>query len=86
MFATEQFLFPATKALLADPTFVDQASAFYGGQKVNEMFAEISDTVSTDFQWPPFLDHVDSDLNETVGKALADKTDAVAALRPGRTR
>ena len=38
------------------------------------------------FQWPPFLDQVETDWNETVGKALADKTDAVAALDQWQTR
>ena len=44
------------------------------------LFAQISDTVSTTFQWPPFLDEVVTDWTDTVGKALADKTDAVTAL------
>ena len=39
-FATEQFLFPATKALLTDPEFIGQEPEFYGGQQVNQLFAE----------------------------------------------
>ncbi|MEH1125216.1 ABC transporter substrate-binding protein [Micromonospora sp. CPCC 206061] len=80
MFATEQFLFPATKAVLSNPAFSDQKPAFYGGQQVNQVFAGISDTVATDFQWPPFLDQTVNDWDETVGKSLADRTDTVAAL------
>ncbi|MFI7705296.1 ABC transporter substrate-binding protein [Nonomuraea sp. NPDC049480] len=80
MFASEQFLFPPTKALLEDKAFVDEKPEFYGGQEVNKLFAGISDTVSKDFTWPPFLDQTVSDWDETVGKALADKTDPVAAL------
>ncbi|MCW6008952.1 extracellular solute-binding protein [Micromonospora sp. CPCC 205371] len=80
LFATEQFLFPATKTVLSNPTFSDQKPAFYGGQQVNQIFAGISDTVATDFQWPPFLDQTVNDWDETVGKSLADKTDTVAAL------
>ena len=80
MFATTQFLFPATKALLADPSFSGQGSAFYGGQQVNKLFGQISDTVSSSFQWPPFLDQDVTDWTNTVGKALADKTDVVTAL------
>ena len=85
-FATKQFLFPATKALLADPAYVGDTPAFYGGQKVNEVFAGISSTVNTTFQWPPFLDRVEADFKETVGKSLTDKTDAVAALDEWQTR
>jgi len=80
LFASKQFLFPSTKALLADPSFSGQTPAFYGGQQVNKLFAQISDTVTSVFQWPPFLDEVVSDWTDTVGKALADKTDAVTAL------
>ena len=80
-FATEQFLFPAMKEILTDPSFVDQESEFYGGQKVNEKFAQISDTVSPDFAWLPFMDYVYTNFNETLGKAFADKTDAVAGLQ-----
>ncbi|MGI5132178.1 ABC transporter substrate-binding protein [Pseudonocardia sp. CA-107938] len=79
-FATEQFLFPATKALLADPSFTQQKPDFYGGQTVNQMFAEVSDTVDTKFQWPPFLDQAVTDWDETVGKSFADKGDVGAAL------
>ena len=86
LFATKQFLFPATKALLADPAYVGDTPAFYGGQKVNELFAEISSTVNTTFQWPPFLDRVEADFKETVGKSLTDKTDAVTALDQWQTR
>ncbi|MGW0580760.1 sugar ABC transporter substrate-binding protein, partial [Streptomyces sp. NPDC002920] len=86
MFATEQFFFPATKALLADPTFTGDAPAFYGGQKVNQVFADISSTVNSSFQWPPFLDQAATDWTETVGKSLADRTDTVRALGSWQTR
>jgi len=80
MFATQQFLFPATKALLADPAFTQQKPAFYGGQTVNQVFSDISGTVDPHFQWPPFLDQAVTDWNETVGKSFADKTDTNAGL------
>ncbi|MFI6510365.1 extracellular solute-binding protein [Streptosporangium sp. NPDC050855] len=86
LFATEQFLFPATKALLADPGYVGETPAFYGGQQVNQVFADISDTVDSTFQWPPFLDRVVTDWTETVGKSLAGKSDTVAALDQWQTR
>jgi multiple sugar transport system substrate-binding protein len=85
-FATEQFLFPATKALLADPEFTGQKPEFYGGQTVNQIFSDISDTVDTQFQWPPFLDQAVNDWDETVGKSFADKTDTGAALDQWQTR
>ena len=80
MFATEQSLFPATNALLLDDSFTGATPSFYGGQKVNQLFAGISDTVGTEFQWPPFLDQAATDWTKTVGKSLAGKTDTPAAL------
>ncbi|TLS47097.1 extracellular solute-binding protein [Streptomyces montanus] len=80
LFTTKQSFFPATKALLADSAFAGDAPAFYGGQKVNQVFADVSDTVTPSFQWPPFLDQAVTDWTETVGKSLARKTDTVAAL------
>ena len=78
--ATEQFLFPPQISVLEDPAFVDQESEFYGGQKVNALFAEISTTVDPDFQWLPFMDYVDSTYAETVGTVIAEKGDIAAAL------
>lgn len=86
LFATEQFFFPATKALLAEASFLGDAPAFYGGQKVNQVFADISAQVDPAFQWPPFLDRVATDWTETVGKSLADKSDTVSALGTWQSR
>ncbi len=80
MMSTEQFLFPATKAGLSDPSIAGQKPAFYGGQEVNKLFGEISGTVAQDFQWSPFQDYVYTSLGDTVGKALTQKGDADAAL------
>ena len=79
--ATEQFLFPPSTVILEDPKFSDQESPFYGGQKVNEKFSQISETVTPDFAWVPFMDFVYSNFNDTLGKAIADKTDLVAGLQ-----
>jgi multiple sugar transport system substrate-binding protein len=78
--ATEQFLYPPQQSVLEDPAFLDQESEFYGGQQVNKLFAEISDTVDTDFQWLPFMDFVYSSYEETVTPAISDKSDISAAL------
>ncbi len=86
MFNTEQSFFPATKALLSDPSFTGQQASFYGGQPVNKLFADISSHVNTSFQWPPFLDQSVSDWTDTVGKALADKTDLSAAASQWQSR
>lgn len=80
MMATEQFLFPTLNEVLEDPEFLGQESEFYGGQQVNQIFAEISETVDTEFGWLPYMDYGYSSFEETVGKAIADKGDLPAAL------
>ncbi|WP_420813764.1 ABC transporter substrate-binding protein [Phytoactinopolyspora endophytica] len=84
--ATEQFLFPPLTSVLSDPEFAEQELEFYGGQRVNEVFAEISNTVTNEFQWSPFQDQVYADFTDTVGKAFADQTDPVAALDEWQSR
>jgi multiple sugar transport system substrate-binding protein len=79
LFNTAQSFFPATKQMIADAEFTGQKSEFYAGQEVNKVFAEVSGTVNTSFQWPPFLDQSSTDWTDTVGKALAGKGDVAAA-------
>lgn len=76
--ANEQFLFPTAKSTLEDPAFVDQESEFYGGQKVNQKFSEISSTVDSTFEWLPYTDFAYSSFTDTLGKAIADKGDLAA--------
>lgn len=78
--ATKQFLFPATESVLASPEFTDQKLDFYGGQQVNALFADIAKTVPADFAWLPFMDYAFSSFTETVGKAIADRTDLAAGV------
>ncbi|KQS72176.1 ABC transporter substrate-binding protein [Modestobacter sp. Leaf380] len=80
LFANQQFLFPASTELLADESFTGSEVAFFGGQKVNELFAGIAETVDTDFTWLPFMEFVYSSFNETVGTAIGDRGDLVGAL------
>jgi multiple sugar transport system substrate-binding protein len=79
MFNTVQSFFPSRKVLLADASFTGQKDAFFGGQAVNQLFAGISSTVYTGWQWPPFLDQAVTDWTSTVGKALANKGDVAAS-------
>jgi multiple sugar transport system substrate-binding protein len=79
-FSTDQFLFPTRTEVLTDPAYVNQKLPFYGGQQVNQVFAKISHTIATDFQWDPFHDYLTTSANNTFGKALSNKTDLAAGL------
>ncbi|WP_432492273.1 ABC transporter substrate-binding protein [Kineococcus auxinigenes] len=78
--ATEQFLFPPSQQILEDPAFLDAAPEFYGGQQVNRVFAEASEQVNTEFGWLPFMDYVYSTYEDTVGPAISERGDMVAAF------
>jgi multiple sugar transport system substrate-binding protein len=84
--ANEQFLYPPTNAILEDPEFTGQQLDFYGGQEVNALFAEISATVAEDFQWSPIQEKVYADFTATVGTAVANKEDVVAAMADWQAR
>lgn len=79
--ATDQFLFPTLESVLEDPAFVEQEADFYGGQQVNAMFADVSQTVDSDFGWLPFMDFAYSAGEETVGTAIAERGDIPAAMQ-----
>ncbi|GAA1276640.1 sugar ABC transporter substrate-binding protein [Planotetraspora silvatica] len=76
---TQQNLFPAMNSVLNEASFTDATSDFFGGQKINELFAQISPTVNTKFQWLPFMDYAYSEFNNTVGNAMTNKGDLSAA-------
>lgn len=80
-FATEQFLYPPANEILQDEDFLDQEAEFYGGEQVNRLFAEISETVLPDFEWLPFMDYAYSSFGDTLGSAIADRGDMMAALQ-----
>ena len=86
MFANSQFLFPPLKKTLTAPAFSGLAAKFYGGQKVNELFAGISSTVATDFQWSPFNTYITSTNNQIFGGALQKKASLSAALDTWQTQ
>ena len=80
LFTTKQLFFPTAKNVLNDPQFLEQKAPFYGGQQVNKLFAEISQTVDTEFQWLPYMDFAATSFKETLGKAMADKGDLAVGL------
>ncbi|HWS36898.1 MAG TPA: extracellular solute-binding protein [Actinoplanes sp.] len=80
MYTEKQQFFPATKATLANAEWKSATPEFYGGQKVNEIGIEASDEMRP-FSWSPFQDQVYSYWQDSVGKALADKSDLWPAVQ-----
>jgi multiple sugar transport system substrate-binding protein len=67
------FLFPVQKALLADKELMGHKYDFYGGQAVNEIFAEAENHVDPSFEFAPFQDYVNSQLQDELAAALSGK-------------
>ncbi len=72
-YVTKQFLFPTQRPILDSDWFAEQPYAFYGEQKVNQVFIEASKHVATDFQWSPFQDYVFSQMTDLLGQASQGK-------------
>lgn len=79
LFASEQFFFPVTNSVLKDPSF-DSPQPFYGGQKVNGIFADASNHVDVNFQWSPFQDYVYAQMANDLSAAVNGKTTYTAAM------
>ncbi|MEV7608601.1 extracellular solute-binding protein [Microbacterium sp. NPDC089320] len=78
--ATEASLFPVTIETLESPEFTDAKSDFFAGQQVNKLYSEIATTVDPEFEFVPFMDYVNTSFNETVGTAITERGDMLAAL------
>jgi multiple sugar transport system substrate-binding protein len=73
LYTTQQFLFPVLNDLLKSPDFVDRPFEFYGGQPVNQVFAESANNVDPSFQWSPFQDYVNQTMGDELGAAANGK-------------
>ena len=82
MFTTEQFLFPTLTPLLNSQSFADTSFAFYGDQKINRIFIESSKQMDASFQWSPFQDYVNTQMQNEVGAAATGKGTIARCVRP----
>ncbi|MCF2533607.1 extracellular solute-binding protein [Yinghuangia soli] len=83
---SEAGLFPATKALLADPAFRDAELPYFPGEKPNAVFADMSKAVRPDWQYLPYQPYADSIFKDTLGQALKNGTDLNAGLAAWQER
>ncbi|MFI0239275.1 ABC transporter substrate-binding protein [Streptomyces sp. NPDC016845] len=73
--------FPATTKDLDSSSFQDTAFPYFGGQKVNKIFAESAKNVPTDWKYLPYQVYANSVFNDTVGKAYISGTKLTAGLK-----
>jgi multiple sugar transport system substrate-binding protein len=73
--------FPATTADLESSDFVNQESAYFGGQKINEVLVAASKNVATGWQYLPWEAYANGIYGDTVGKSYLNHTDINAGLK-----
>jgi multiple sugar transport system substrate-binding protein len=67
---SEIFLFPVVKEVLEDPAVLDLKYDFYGGQAVNQIFAEASEHVDPSFEFAPFQDYVNTHIQDELSASI----------------
>ena len=73
--------FPATSAELASDEFLGTEFPYFGGQKVNEVFAESAENVREGWSYLPFQVYANSIFNDTVGQAYVSGTTLADGLK-----
>ena len=69
----KEYLFPTQKALVDDKELMGTKYDFYGGQAVNEVFADAENHVDPSFEFAPFQDYVNAQLQDELAAALSGK-------------
>lgn len=72
--------FPGTVADLNSDDFKNYESAYFGGQKINEVLVAAAQSVSTGWQYLPWQSYANSIYADTAGQAYLNHTDLAAAL------
>ncbi len=86
MWTTKQFLFPVLKELASDQELMGHKYDLYGGQAVNEIFAESAKHVDSSFQYAPFQDYLAAQVQQEFSASIGGKgslSDAFDRLQEG---
>lgn len=67
--------FPATTAQLADESFAGKEWDYYGGQKVNQVSIDASNSVSKGWSFLPFQIYAYTVFGDSVGQSFVNRTD-----------
>jgi multiple sugar transport system substrate-binding protein len=72
--------FPSLNSVLNSSSFLDQAPAYFGGQKINQVLSASASSVIPGWSFMPFQVYANSIFPDSVGKAYSDKSDLNAAI------
>jgi multiple sugar transport system substrate-binding protein len=73
--------FPSTVADLNSDEFLGYESAYFGGQKINEVLVQASADVTKGWEYLPFQVYSNSIYGDTVGQSYANKSDLNEGLK-----
>lgn len=73
--------FPATKATLESPEFLNKEFPYFGGQKVNEVLSQSAANVVPGWSYLPYQVYANSIFNDTAGQAYTGRTDLTGGLK-----
>lgn len=68
----ENGLYPASIKKSTEQSFLDKEFEYFGGQKINEVFAESVKTVNEGWQFLPYEPHAETLYRDIVGKAYTE--------------
>jgi multiple sugar transport system substrate-binding protein len=73
--------FPSSVAMLNSTSFLDQAPAYFGGQKINQVLSQAAAQVLPGWSYLPFQVYANSIFPGTVGQAYTGKSSLDAGLQ-----
>jgi multiple sugar transport system substrate-binding protein len=73
--------FPSSTAMLNSTSFLDQAPAYFGGQKINQVLSQAASQVLPGWSYLPFQVYANSIFPSTVGQAYTGKSSLDAGLQ-----
>jgi multiple sugar transport system substrate-binding protein len=73
--------FPSSNTMLNAASFLDQAPAYFGGQKINQVLSQAASQVLPGWSYLPFQVYANSIFPDTVGEAYTGKSSLDAGLQ-----
>jgi len=73
--------FPSSNTMLNSSAFLDQAPAYFGGQKINQVLSQAASQVLPGWSYLPFQVYANSIFPDTVGQAYTGKSSLDAGLQ-----
>jgi len=73
--------FPSSNTMLNSSAFLDQAPAYFGGQKINQVLSQAASQVLPGWSYLPFQVYANSIFPDTVGQAYTGKSSLDSGLQ-----